>query len=165
MDAKEVRRLYDYNAWANRRALDTASALTAEQFTRDLGSSHPSVRDTLVHTMAAELIWLRRWQGESPKSLLGASEFPDLGAVRARWEAVERELSEFVDGVSDGSLARVVTYTNTRGERWSYTLADMLRHVVNHSSYHRGQVTTMLRQLGAPALTTDYLAYFDELSQ
>ena len=162
LDAKEVRRLYDYNAWANRRVLAAAAALGHEQFTRDLGSSHCSLRDTLVHAMAAEWIYLRRWHGESPRSMLDPAEFPDLAAVRARWEEIERQLSEFIDTVTDDSLTRVIAYTNTRGEVWRYTLADMLRHVVNHSTYHRGQVTTLLRQLGAPAPSTDLLFYVDE---
>ena len=161
MDAPDIRKLYEFNAWANARTLDAASVLDPEQCTRDLASSHPSVRDTLVHTMAAELIWLRRWQGESPRSLLAPSEFPTHESVRERWAEVGRELSDFARAVTDESLAGVITYTNTRGEVWSYPLGHMMQHVVNHSSYHRGQVTTMLRQLGAPAVATDFLLYLD----
>ena len=139
--------------------LSAAAALTGEEFTRHNASSHPSVRDTLVHTMAAELIWLRRWQGESPKGLLDPSEFPTHAAVAARWSEVERELSAFVGALTDEDLARVVAYTNTRGEAWRYPLAHMMQHVVNHSTYHRGQVATMLRQLGAPAAPTDFILY------
>lgn len=162
MDVKEVRHLYEYNAWANARVLDAASALDEEQFTRDLGSSHASVRDTLVHIMAAEHIWLTRWGGESPTSLLNPARFPTPEAVRAHWAGVEAALLKFAAEVTDDSLARVISYTNTRGEVWSYPLGDMMRHVVMHSSYHRGQVTTMLRQLGARAVLTDFLAYIDE---
>jgi uncharacterized damage-inducible protein DinB len=145
--------------------LDAAATLTPEQFTRDLGSSFPSVRDTLTHVMAAEHIWRARWRGESPRRLLDAAEFPTLGDVRARWAEVERELSEFVRGVTDDSLGRVVAYTNTRGEEWRYALGPMMQHVVTHSAYHRGQVTTMLRQLGARGVLTDFLAYHDEASR
>jgi len=164
MNREDIRQLYDYNAWANARVLDAAAALTPEQFTRDLGSSFPSVRDTLTHVMAAEHVWLARWRGHSPRRLLDAAEFPTLGDVRARWAEVERELSEFVRGVTDDSLGRVIAYTNTRGEEWRYALGQMMQHVVTHSAYHRGQVTTMLRQLGARAVLTDFLAYLDEAS-
>ena len=165
MNTEDVRQLYDYNAWANARVLDAAAALTPEQFTRDMASSFPSVRDTLAHIMAAEHVWLARWRGESPKRLLDAAEFPTLDDVRARWAGVERELSEFVRGVTDDSLGRVIAYTNTRGEEWRYALGAMMQHVVTHSAYHRGQVTTMLRQLGARGVLTDFLAYHDEASR
>jgi len=164
MNKEDIRQLYDYNAWANARVLDAAAALTPEQFTRDVGSSFPSVHDTLAHIMAAEHIWLMRWRGESPRKLLDAAEFPTLGDVRARWAEVERGLSEFVRGLTDESLGRVVAYTNTRGEEWRYALGPMMQHVITHSAYHRGQVTTMLRQLGARSVPTDFLVYLDEAS-
>ena len=164
MNREDIRQLYDYNAWANARVRDAAASLTPEQFTRDLGSSFPSVRDTLTHVMAAEHVWLVRWRGHSPRRLLDASEFPTLGDVRARWAEVERELSEFVRSVTDDSLGRVISYTNTRGEEWRYALGHMMQQVVTHSAYHRGQATTMLRQLGARAVSTDFLAYLDETS-
>jgi uncharacterized damage-inducible protein DinB len=63
MDLNDVRRLYDYNTWANHRTLESCAALTDEQFTRNLGSSFPSVRDTLVHLFQVEWIWLERWHG------------------------------------------------------------------------------------------------------
>jgi len=69
MTPQEMRTLYDYNAWANRRAMEAASKLTAEQFVQPMGSSFGSVRDTLAHVYGAEWIWLERFQGRSPASL------------------------------------------------------------------------------------------------
>ena len=161
MNKQDVQILYDYNRWANARTLDAASALTAEQFTRDMSSSHASVRDTLAHILAAEMIWLKRWNGMSPRALLGAADFPHLPALRAGWAEVEREQSDFIARLTDESLARVIAYTNTKGEEWKYPLWQMLQHVVNHSSYHRGQVAAMLRQLGAEPAPTDFLVFFD----
>ena len=68
MTPEEMRMLYDYNAWANHRAMDAASKLTAEQFVQPMGSSFASVRDTLAHIYGAEWIWLERFQGRSPSS-------------------------------------------------------------------------------------------------
>jgi len=65
MTAEDIRNLFDYNAWANHRSLEAAAALTPEQFTRDLGSSFKSVRDTLAHIAAAEWIWFERFHGLS----------------------------------------------------------------------------------------------------
>ena len=91
MTRQDLFTLYDYNAWANARSLGAAEPLTPEQFLRDLGSSFPSVRDTLAHVLAAEWIWLRRWLGESPSGLLPAAEFPSVRSLRDRSAAIERE--------------------------------------------------------------------------
>lgn len=164
MNKQDVQLLYEYNRWANAQVLAASSRLTEEQFTRDLSSGHRSVRDTLAHILAADWIWHMRWNGISPKALLDPLDFPTIGSLKAKWAVVEREQTEFVNGVTDESLARVIAYLNTKGEEWKYTLLQMMQHVVNHSSYHRGQVATMLRQLGAEPLPTDFLVFFDALS-
>jgi uncharacterized damage-inducible protein DinB len=161
MNKNDIEFLYEYNRWANARILDAASKLTPEKFTVDLHSSHASVRDTLAHVLAAEWIWLERWNGTSPKALLDSSEFPTIGALRTRWAEVEGAQGSFIEGLTDASLDSPVSYTNTRGEQWTYPLGQMMQHVVNHSSYHRGQVTTMLRQIGAEVSTVDLLIFLD----
>ena len=161
MNKQDVEYLYEYNRWANARLLDAASKLTPEQYSRDLQSSHRSVRDTLAHILAAEWIWLERWKGVSPNALLIPSEFPTVESLETRWAVVEGDYTAFLSGVTDGSLATVIAYTNTRGEEWAYPLGQMLQHVMNHSSYHRGQVTTMLRQLGAQVNPVDLLVFMD----
>jgi len=162
MNQKDFQTLYNYNCWANARVHDTVAKLTEEQYTRDLSNSFGSVRDTLTHILAAEWIWLRRWQGESPKALLDPADFPDLATLRAKWMEVEREQMAFVNSLTDERLGTPVSYINTKGKTWTYSLWQMLQHVVNHSTYHRGQVTTMLRQLGAEPAATDFLLFFDE---
>ena len=161
MNKHDVEYLFDYNQWANATVLDAVSKLTAEEFARDLQSSHRSVRDTLAHILAAEWIWLERWNGVSPKALLTPTDFPTVSSLGTRWAEVERGYAEFMNRVSDESLATVITYTNTKGEEWAYPLGKMLQHVMNHSSYHRGQVTTMLRQLGAEVNPVDLLVFMD----
>jgi uncharacterized damage-inducible protein DinB len=161
MNKQDVEYLYEYNRWANARLLDAASKLTPEQYSRDLQSSHRSVRDTFAHILAAEWIWLERWKGVSPNALLSPSEFPTVESLETRLAVVEGDYTEFLSGVTDGSLATVIAYTNTRGEEWAYPLGRMLQHVMNHSSYHRGQVTTMLRQLGAQVDPVDLLVFMD----
>ncbi len=162
MNTNDIRTLYDYNRWANARTIEAASKLTPEQFTTDLQSSHRSVRDTLAHILAGEWIWLERWKGTSPKALLDPADFPNVESVKSRLDAVDAERARFINGLTDESLSQPITYTNTKGEQWTYSLGQMLQHVANHSSYHRGQVTTMLRQLGAEVLPVDLLVFMDE---
>lgn len=161
MNKHDVEYLFDYNRWANSKVLDAVSKLNAEQFTRDLKSSHRSVRDTLAHILAAEWIWLERWKGVSPGALLNPEDFHTIGTLERRWAEVERGYAEFINVVSDEALAAVIRYTNTRGEEWAYPLIQMMQHVMNHSTYHRGQVVTMLRQLGAEVTAVDLLVFMD----
>src|SRR6266478_6577298 len=161
MNKSDVTYFNEYNKWANRRMLDAASKLTSEQFLADLQSSHRSVRDTLAHTLAAEWIWLERWKGTSPRALLTATDFPTHESLRERWTQVETDYTEFFNRLSDESLETVIAYTNTKGERWEYPLGSMIQHLMNHSTYHRGQVTTMLRQLGAQVMPVDLLVFMD----
>ena len=92
MNAEDFQLLYDYNSWANRRTLEACAALSTEQFTRDLGSSFRSVRDTLAHIFLVEHLWLERWHGRSPSAYPPSTDFPDLAAVRTRWMEIERDL-------------------------------------------------------------------------
>jgi uncharacterized damage-inducible protein DinB len=162
IDVAAIQELYRYNRWANSRTFEAVSKLTTEEFSRDLGSSYPSARDTFLHIVWGEWIWLQRWKGRSPQSVFDAADFPDLEAVRTRWSEVEIEQRAFLEALTADRLLAVVRYLNLQGETWQYPLWRTMYHVVNHSSYHRGQVTTMLRQLGARTLPTDFLVFQDE---
>ena len=162
MNLEDIRTLYAYNRWANARVLDACRPLDAASFTRDLGNSFGSIQGTLAHVLWAEWIWLERWNGRSPRQPASTDSFPDAAALAARWAEIESARHAFLETLDDAALARRIAYHNIKGERWEYSLGHMLQHVVNHSTYHRGQVITMLRQLGREAPSTDFLLYFDE---
>jgi len=156
-----IRTLYEYSAWANERILDTAARLTAEQLLAKGGASFESVRDTLAHIMAAQWLWLSRWQGVSPRALPQAAEFPDLAALRARWDHVERDTRAFVAGLDEATLGQVIEYTNTAGEPNAYPLWQMMAHQVNHTTQHRSEVAVMLTQFGHSPGWLDLLYFLD----
>lgn len=162
MDVNFIRGMYDYNRWANDRVLRAALPVSSEEFTRELGSSFSSLRDTLVHVLGAEWIWLERWKGNSPKTLLPPEDFPGVESISTKLHKIEEERSEFICSLSDAQLEIQITYTNLKGQQFTYALGQQMIHVVNHSSYHRGQATTLLRQLNASVLSTDLLLYYDE---
>lgn len=162
MDVQDFRLLFDYNSWANHRALDACSKLSAEQFTRDLGSSFRSVRDTLVHIYGAEWLWLERWHGRIPSALPSPADFPDFESLQAGWAEHERNLKAYIGSLTPSELQRIVKYKNTKGTPFEGPVGPMLQHVINHSTYHRGQITTMLRQLGANAVSTDLIGFYRE---
>jgi uncharacterized damage-inducible protein DinB len=161
MDLESIRELYGYNRWANARSLEAAAAVSTEDFTREVGGSFASLRGTLAHMYGAEWIWLQRWKGISPRQLPFSLEFPDVASIRSRWQAVENERQVFLDALDPARLAEVLSYVNLQGQTFAYPLRRMLQHVVNHGTYHRGQITTLLRQLGAVPLATDLLLYDD----
>ncbi len=162
MDTTIVRTIYDYTRWADERVLGAAGKLAPEPFTRNLGSSFGSVRDTLVHVVSAEWIWLSRWNGTSPPAMWAAAEFPDPASVRGRWEEVQRDLAAFVGRQTSESLEAVCRYKNLKGQDMSYPLWQLMVHMPNHATYHRGQVTTLLRQLGAQPVATDFVLWCGE---
>src|SRR5712691_8185062 len=98
--------LFDYNYWARDRQLEACATLTPEQFLRPLGSSFPSLRDTLAHLVGAEWIWVERYRGRSPRSLPAAAEFPTLAAIRQRWIVIEQDGRAFLAGLNEEALAR-----------------------------------------------------------
>ena len=164
MNADDIQNLYAYNRWANHRITSACRALDADALTRNLGNSFGSIRDTLVHTSWAEWIWLERWQGRSPKQPAAFNEYRDIDAIEKRWAEIESGQQAFIATVTDSALAKRIAYENLSNQRWEYSLGQMMQHVANHSTYHRGQVVTMLRQLGAKAVSTDLLLYVDELT-
>lgn len=155
----EISELYAYNRWANARTLEAAAGLSPEELSRPVGGSFSTVLGTLAHLVGAEWVWFERWYGGSPRALPGG--FTGLDDLRARLGEVEAGQQAFLGDLSPARLETKITYVNFAGETWTYALGDMLIHVVNHGSYHRGQVATLLRQLGKKPLSTDYLLYLD----
>jgi uncharacterized damage-inducible protein DinB len=169
MTKDDIQLLYEYDRWANNRVLEAVSALAAEQFTHDLGGSFRSVRDTLLHIVGGEWIWLAYWKEPSRGSTLSADlrkqrdalfnpdAFPSVAAVRLKWAEVEKEQVEFVNRVTNESLETMLPLRGTR-----ITLAHLMQHLANHSTYHRGQVALMMRQLDAEPLATDFHVFLVE---
>ena len=161
ISAQTFKELYDYNWWARDRQLDACARLVPEQFVRPVGGSFPAVRDTLAHLVAVEWLYLERWQGRFPRALPAAEEFPTLDSLRARWSQVERDARVVLAQLTDARLAESITYTNMKGESKTFPLWKVFYHLLNHQSYHRGQVTTQLRQLGAAPVPVDYGRWLD----
>jgi uncharacterized damage-inducible protein DinB len=165
MDLSYICELYEYNRWANRRTLAAAGCLDVEKFAQAMGNSFSSVRDTLVHILGGEWIWLERWLGRAPTALLSAVDFPTVESLEVRWKSLEQDYDQFIQALTLERLRNSCAYINRVGEPYEYPLWQQMVHVVNHSTYHRGQVTTLLRQLGAQPAVTDFLAYYDEMGQ
>jgi uncharacterized damage-inducible protein DinB len=155
----EIKRLYDYNRWANERVLESLRPISQEVFASDKGASHGSIRGVLAHIAGAQWIWLERWKGSSPAALLLESEFETVEIATARLARIDQDLGDFSSQLTQADIDGTRGYRTTEGKPYSNILGDMMLHVANHSSYHRGQITTLLRQLGAVPQSTDFILF------
>ena len=159
MNLTEIQRLYDYNSWANEVVLESLRGIGPEIFIANKQASHGSIRGVIAHIAAAEWIWLERWNGCSPAMLPPESEFETLEIATRRLRKIDHDLREFTMQLTQADLDGSREYKTTEGKAYSNVLSDMLLHVANHSSYHRGQITTLLRQSGAVPQSTDFILF------
>jgi len=163
---EEIRVLFAYNHWANRRLLSAAGRLNPEDFMRDLLSSHASVRGTFVHIIGGQWVWLRLWVGEPSSEIVARCDalwdpekFPDVASLEAADAALEEEQISFIESLTEERLSAHPRFKNFQGQEWELSLSEMMQHVVNHSTYHRGQIVTLLRQLGQEPPGTDFSTF------
>lgn len=159
MTIHDLQSLYQYNAWANSQFYGALEGLEAARLTKPIESSFPSLLDTFAHIVAAEWVWLERWNGRNPGSFPDWLERPRLQDLRARLSEIELSRAELLRRLTEAELESEVTYRTLSGLPFTDRLLDLLLHVVNHSSYHRGQLTTMLRQMGATPVASDYVLF------
>lgn len=163
MTFDDLQTLLDYHYWARDRMLAVVETLPHGTLTKPLGNSFSSIFDTVVHLYGADWIWCERWHGESPTTLPPSSTFPDLAAVRHAWNEEEQRIRAVLTRLGPADVDHPVQYRAWDGRMYTQPFWQMLQHLVNHGSYHRGQVTTMLRQVGAtPPKAMDLIAFYRE---
>jgi uncharacterized damage-inducible protein DinB len=161
MNVADIRDLYEFNAWANSQIWTALRPLTDEEFRRDFGISFGSVQGTVIHIVGGEWIWLDRFINgtyqdfrERMQADWNAEKIPDSATLETRWEALDRTWREFMSSLTEERLESAIM---TRGGEMP--LVKCLTHILNHSTYHRGQVVSLLRQLGRTPPSTDYLLF------
>ncbi len=157
---KFIREYAAYNLWANEKICSVISSLNDEQLSREIVSSFPSIKKTLLHVWGAQVIWIRRLEGVS------TATFPTQDFTGTKEEMFEgmisssAKLKEMTDGFTKGDLKEVKKYSTLKGGIVTSARYQVLAHVFNHSTYHRGQLVTMLRQTGVSELATMDLIFF-----
>jgi uncharacterized damage-inducible protein DinB len=164
MNLTDIKHLFDYTEWANARAIDAGSTLSAEGFRHDFGISHKSIFGTLLHMAGAEWIWLERWKGRSPAkdkawSLWTTESCENLASLKQRWRDVIERRTRFISELDEERLGAELPFKLLSGDHSSMRLVDQMQHVANHATMHRGQVVGMIRQLGVEPPSTDLLFY------
>ena len=162
VERDHILRLFGFHHWATDRVLDALSTVSAAQLDGKWGGSFGTGRALLRHVVGVERLWCDRWNGQSAKVL------PDYQATntghdfRTEWERIKGDQRRFLDALTPKQLAGDLTYVNIKGETWTYPMSDILVHCANHGTYHRGQLTHLLRDLDLAAPSTDYLIFVDE---
>ena len=159
LDKRGLERLLDYTVWANHRVMRACATLEGDDFRRELGGSFGTIRGTLAHVMSSEWIWLERWKGVSPSRPPDESEHANIVALRDRWTAIEEHRRVWLDALPESEVGGIIRYRTLAGEPYEAPLWQLVQHVANHSTYHRGQVIVLLKQAGARTVSTDLVVY------
>jgi uncharacterized damage-inducible protein DinB len=154
----------DYTAWASRRLVEAASQLTPDELNHDFKTANHSVLGTLVHVYAADRIWLKRLQGV-PQAPFVTDADHHLAVLQNDWPELYERWKKFLAGVTEEKAQAAFAYTDMKGKPWNQPLWQLVLHVVNHGTHHRGQVSGFLRALGHVPPVNDLVAYYREVVQ
>ena len=163
MTARDLETLFDYSYWANDRLLRAVAGLPPEEFNKRVAGSYGSVQNTLVHALSTEWGWLDRCGGNLKRGKrLEADDYPTPARLIGEWSRVEEAMRPFLNGLTDGDLARVIEYPGSDGTTRSMALGELMHHTAVHTAHYRAQTALLLRELGHAPGNFDLLFYYAE---
>lgn len=153
-----------YNLWANTKITEVLKKMEPLLLDKEVKNSFPSLRKTIYHIWAAEAVWYKRLHGESPPSLPEPTkDFPEFTKL---FSSCSQSFIDLVKNKDENFLSQICAYKDTRGNSHSNMHWQMIMHCMNHSTYHRGQIITMLKEIGNTQVpTTDLIVYFREITE
>jgi uncharacterized damage-inducible protein DinB len=152
----------DYTTWASARLLEAAGKLSPEELTRDFGTADKSVVGSLAHIYAADRIWMHRIEGKPPVKFI-TDEDRDMALLNREWPALLNVWKQWAAGLNDQTLLESASYKDLKGNPYTTPYWQIILHVVNHGTHHRGQVSGFLRALGQVPPPLDLMAYYRQL--
>ena len=155
-----------YTVWANAKLSQILENVDESVLKKETPSSFPTIEKTILHIWDAELIWLKRLQGESLRDWPSKNFSGGRDTLISAWVEHSVTFKEYIDGKGEAFLRETINYTNTSGHPYSNSVEEIIYHVVNHGTFHRGQIITMLRANGVTKLadsealsSTDLITY------
>ena len=148
-----------YNIWANKKITETANQLSEEQINKEIISSFPSVYKTVLHLMEVENVWWERLQLVEYTTLSGwfTGDFDELSK---KLLGLSQQWHGWIQNTNDVNISHVFAYQNSKKEQFKQPVYEMLLHLFNHQTFHRGQLVTMFRQLGLDKIpATDFIVF------
>lgn len=163
LSANSLRTHLDYTIWASAKLVAAASALSPEELTRDFDTADHSVLGTLVHVYAADRIWLSRIKNNPPAPFIDPGKDMRIQTLRDDWPKLLDEWRNWAAGLTEESLGARLQYKDMKGNAWESPAWQIVLHVVNHGTHHRGQVSGFLRAMGHTPPPLDLMAYYRSL--
>jgi uncharacterized damage-inducible protein DinB len=165
VSAEVLRSQIGYTAWASGLLVEAAGGLlTQEELTRDFGTADKSVLGTLVHVFGADRLWLARLKGEPPAAYLTEADYR-FPVLQNDWPALYKRWKDWAAGLTGEAAGEEVSYRDMRGNPWRQPLGQLVLHVVNHGTHHRGQVSGFLRAMGHTPPKLDLVLYYREMQR
>ncbi len=174
---EHFRLLASYNRWMNERIYEAAARLEPDEIARDRGAFFGSILGTLNHIVVGDTIWLQRFAtrpscsgvlsrvAELPQpTALDQTLYADLGVLAEHRAWLDRQIEQWIAGLTEDDLADTFHYRNIKGVPTSKRYSSLILHFFNHQTHHRGQVSTLLCQAGVDVGITDLLAIIPDES-
>lgn len=171
----QFRALARYNTWMNAKIYALAADCSDGERKRDMGAFFASIEGTLNHLLLADRIWMARFTGDEgsylsrdrqgePIAFEGLSQivYPVFPELRHNRELLDRQIEFWVRHLTNEQLSETLSYFTTTGKRLRCPMWQGVMHFFNHQAHHRGQVTTLLFQLGKDPGVTDFIAFLRE---
>jgi uncharacterized damage-inducible protein DinB len=160
LSADTLRLQLDYSSWATQRLLDVAARLPPEELTRDFQTSDKCVLDTLAHIYAADRFWLSRALAQSRATFVDPED-RDLALLQTEWPALHQHWKLWLRDFSDADVAeKKISFEDMRGNPHAKPVWQIVLHVVNHGTHHRGQISGFLRAMGHTPPPLDLMEYY-----
>ena len=158
LSADALRAHLDYHTWASRRLVEAASQLSPEELNHDFQTADKTILRTLVHVFAADRVWLARLTRQTPGPFISEADY-QLSVLQNDWSAIQDGWRDWAAGLTDAGAQESITYRRGATESYSPPAWQLVLHVVNHGTHHRGQVSGFLRTLGHTPPPLDLVLY------
>jgi uncharacterized damage-inducible protein DinB len=161
MHRKYFLELADYQAWADNRVIDWLNQVSEEQWEQVTASSFGSIKQTAVHIASAEKIWIDYWKNVPDPVFLSAVFNGTKHDLTETWKRITADLKNFIEECPEENYLQPVSFRWPGGKEGRMAFWQTFSHCINHATYHRGQLVTLLRQVGFTKLSsTDLAAYY-----
>ena len=158
--------LAGYNNWADNIAIEWLKQINDEQWNQVIASSFSSIRQTAIHIASAEKIWIDFWKNVSDPVYLSAEFKGTKDELIAIWKKASAGLKDFIEEYPEENYLQQITFRKPNGEEGRMEFSQTFPHIINHSTFHRGQLVTMLRHAGFTKLSsTDLFTYYRIVQQ
>ncbi len=161
-DLGTFRHQFKYNDWANDQVFAAASRLNEAALDKPFQMGRGSLRKTLIHIYAGELVWLRRWKGEADTKWLNEDEPQGVGTLGAAMKTTSADRNAFLDSLKVEDLPRNQRYLDSKGSYYTAPLGSMIHQLIFHSAHHRAQAVNMVRNVDGGIIELDYMAKIRE---